>query len=348
MESNLLTHKRGCNACCNAPKKELLGYNTIYDKTPWMIELGVSEENAKKYTPNSNESIYVTCPYCEKSKKCIINNIYKTRSIGCNCSDKAKYTEKFVFNMLAQLEIDFIWQLTKGDFKWCGKYRYDFYFEYNNEKYIIEANGIQHYKETNRGRSLEEEQRNDKLKYELAINNGIKPENYIVIDFRESTLEWGKEHILTSKLNELFDLSNIDWNKCEEYALKNIIKEVCDYWKERREINKEDITATYLSKIFKLNRNTIRSYLKKRTELGWCNYDPDEERNKNSSKNGKKNGKPILMYDLDMNFIGEYDSVSWLDRNSKELFGIKLDFRNISAVATGNNKQYKGFIFKYK
>ena len=29
--------------------------------------------------------------------------------------------------------------------KWVQKYRYDFYFELNNEKYIIETHGEQHY-----------------------------------------------------------------------------------------------------------------------------------------------------------------------------------------------------------
>ena len=48
-------------------------------------------------------------------------------------------------------------------------YKYDFYFEHNNESYIIETHGSQHYVEgkfsvIKGGRSLEGEQENDELK----------------------------------------------------------------------------------------------------------------------------------------------------------------------------------------
>ena len=78
----------------------------------------------------------------------------------------------------------------------------------------------------------------------------------------------------------MFDLSNIDWDKCDEYALKNIVKEVCDYWKQHREINNKDITTTYLSNRFNRSSKTIIIYLKKGTKFGWCNYDPKEEKKK--------------------------------------------------------------------
>ena len=54
------------------------------------------------------------------------------------------------------------------------------------------------------------------------------------------------------------------------------------------------------------------------------------------------------MYDKDMNFIGEYKSAREIDNHSEELFGVHLDFRCISAVATGKRTHHKGFIFKFK
>ena len=56
-------------------------------------------------------------------------------------SDGISYAEKFMINVLKQLKLDFKKQLSCSTFKWCKKYRYDFYFRYKNEYYIIETHG---------------------------------------------------------------------------------------------------------------------------------------------------------------------------------------------------------------
>ena len=88
------------------------------------------------------------------------------------------------------------------------------------------------------GGGLKNQQENDKNKYELAINNGIKPSNYIVIDCRYSDLDFIKNNIINSRFNKIFDLSNIDWLKIGQDSEKSIVKEVCDYWCFHNEINK--------------------------------------------------------------------------------------------------------------
>ena len=104
---------------------------------------------------------------------------------------------------------------------------------------------------------------NDKNKKELAIENGIKPENYIVIDCRYSELEFIKNNILHSRLNEIFDLNNIDWIKIGQDSEKSLVKEVCDYWHLHNEINNEGLTTTDLEKVFKLGKSTIIRILQK-------------------------------------------------------------------------------------
>ena len=56
----------------------------------------------------------------------------------------------------------------------------------------------------------------------------------------------------------------------------------------------------------------------------------------------KKNNKPILQFDLNGNFIKEYESIT---QASKEL-NIKLDY--ISSCCLGGRKTSKGYIFKFK
>jgi hypothetical protein len=197
-----------------------------------------------------------------------------------------------MFSFLEQLNIKFFTQLNKNILKWCKNYRYDFYFELNNEQYIIETHGEQHYEEgfqkmksKRKSKTLEEEQKNDRLKKELALQNGIKEENYIVIDCRKSTLEWIRDNdngILNSILSELFDLSKIDWDKVEEFALSNLIKIASEY-----KNNNPNTTTGMIGELMGYNYHTISNWLKQGTKLGWCNYNPKEEQRRIGKKNGK-------------------------------------------------------------
>ena len=231
IESNL---NKGIGCACCSNKKAILGANTIWDTDRWMVGLGVSEEDAKKYTKSSGKKIEVICPYCKRKKKAQIRDIFRHKSIGCICGDGFSYPEKFISNILNQLKIDFITQLSYKNFEWCNDKKYDFYLpEYNT---IIEAHGEQHYTKSffnAGGKTLEEEQENDRVKKELALANGIN--KYIVIDCRRSEMEWIRGSILNSELAKLFSLSKIDWIKCEKFALPNLVKEVCEYWNNKEE-----------------------------------------------------------------------------------------------------------------
>ena len=247
----------GCNACGIFPKKIVLGINTIWDKARWMCDLGISEEDAKNNFPQSANKIEVVCPLCGNKKKCRIRTVYGDKSIGCICDDKQSYPEKFMYSILKQLDIEFETQYSP---KWINGKRYDFYIPKFNA--IIEVHGEQHYRHTGRGRSLQEEQENDKLKEEIALDNGI---NYIVIDCRESTLNWIKDNILKSKLNNLFDLDNIDWIKCEKFAISNnLIKIACEYKKDN-----PNMTYTEIGKIMGYERHAIKRWIEKGKKLNW-------------------------------------------------------------------------------
>lgn len=286
IEESNLNNGKGCNACCG--QKPVLGINTIWDKARWMVGLGVSEEDAKKYTFRSGQKIEVICPHCGRKKKCKINDIYRNKSIGCVCNDSVSYPEKFVYSVLEQLNIKFEIQYCP---KWRkDKQRYDFHLlDYNT---IIETHGSQHgrfitkceltlVKKTNKGWGRDD-MKNDTEKCWLAYENGV--ENYIQLDCGKSDMNYIKNNILNSDLAKLFDLSKVDWLKCHEFACSNLVKKICDYWHEHREINGEDIFTKDVGEVFRLSKPTILTYLKQGTKLGWCNYDPKEEKKRKSKK----------------------------------------------------------------
>lgn len=285
-------------------------------------------------TLRSGKKITVICPDCGRREKKQIINIYNCRSIGCSCGDGKSYPEKFVRNLLEQLKVDFEIEYSP---KWADNKRYDFYLP--EHSCIVEVHGEQHYKGNFTalgGRTLEEERANDEFKKEIAIKNGVK--YYIILDCRKNDLKWMINMVLNSELANLFDLSKIDWKKCAEFANKNIVKKVCEYWNNKR----EDETTKDLGEKFKLNCQTIRNYLKKGSELGWCNYNPKD---KNNYHNKGRYGKKIKMFKGEQ-LLGEFNSYTELERKSESLFGVKLIKQGISLVCLGKKNQYKGFSFK--
>lgn len=320
----------GCSVCSN--RKAILGINTIWDTDKWAVDMGlISEEDAKKYTRGSGKRIDVICPNCGELKKdMIINHIITLKSIGCKkCGDGISYPEKVMGLVLEQIGI---YYESQKIFDWSKNKRYDFYIPCL--KSVIEIQGLQHYEETNRGRSLKEEQENDKLKKELALENGLE---YIEVDCKESNINFIKNNIESVLYNKI-NLSNVDWEKVDKESQKSLVFEVCEYWKNK----KDEETTKDLEKYFGLCRSTIIKYLNKGTKYGWCFYDGKEEILKNKTNLSKKVG----VY-KDNQFKGKYPSAMELSRISEEVFGVKFSLQNISLVCLGKKKKYKGYIFKY-
>jgi len=349
IESSLLNNS-GCACCSNPSKIVVVGYNDIPTTAPWMIKyFQGGYDEAKKYTRRSREEIIPICPDCGqiKDKKMRIQNIYLRKSIGCKkCSDNISYPSKIMFNILEQLQIDFE---TEYNPEWC-KYLfkdkprrglYDFYFKLNDKKYITEMDGAWHTNDNNiSGQTKMESKYIDDEKDRLAIEHRI--EKPIRIDSEISDLEYIKQNILKSKLNELFNLSKIDWKKVEEFALSNLVKVACEY-----KNNNTDLTTRDIGKTMKLSISTIIDYLKKGSSIGWCNYNVKEERVKSSIHNGKANGKSVEMFNKNGISLGIFSSCAELGRKSLELFGVNLNASGIARVCTGERKQYKNYTFLY-
>lgn len=323
--------------CSKCSGREVTLETCIAVTDPWMVKYFKNEEDSYNYSYGSHKKVKVICPNCGAEKMIVINNFYKCKSIGCSCGDGISYSEKILISVLNQLNIKYEREFSPN---WSNSRRYDFYLP--NYSIIIECHGEQHYKQTGRkeARSLEEEQENDKLKEQLALQNKI--DNYIILDCRNSDLNWIEQSIINSKLSEMFDLSNIDWIKCEEFALSNQIKRVCDYWHLHNEINNGNLNTVDIGNVFNLERTTIIKYLKKGTKLGWCNYNGKEE----MIKSGKATGKPVEIFKNGKS-LGVFESCHELERQSEKLFGVKLGHSAISAVCRGKQNTHRGYTFHY-
>lgn len=379
LESHLVEGK-GCNVCSN--QKVLKGYNDIATTHPYLVKYFANLEDAYTYTFGANKRINVVCNECGNIKKMRLYDLYRYGFSCLKCGDGVPYTEKIMYNVLEQLKIDF----KKGiAFDWSKNKVYDFYIPSLN--YIVETHGEQHYKKSNRGRTLQEEQENDRLKEQLAKENGI--ERYIVIDCRHSELEYIKNNILNSELSNLFNLSNIDWLKCEEFACSSLVKKVCNLWNS----GIKDIME--IASIMRISYGSAFTYIKQGLKLNWCDYKTKNERKnikirkacelwnsgiKNTTDIGDLlniNRGVVLRYLYEGTKLGICDylpeksryiesikrskkikclenkmifkSAKEIEEKSLEIFGSKLLANTIRKVCNGKykNKQYKGYTFKY-
>lgn len=326
----------GCPCC--AGKVVVEGINDIPTTDPWMIDyFQGGYDEAKVCTSGSGKTIYPICPDCGriKDKPMKICTIKWTHSIGCKCSDGVSYPEKFFISLLDQLGINYKWQLNKYDFKWCDKYKYDFYLtDYN---YIIELHGEQHYRNAGFKTKYIKQKEIDNSKKILALKNGI--EQYIEVDCSESNITFIKNNILDSQISNIVDLSNINWNKCDGFATKNIAKDICLFYE-----NNKPILTSVIAQKYNVSRGVLINYLKKGTRFGWCNYNAKKSHQYGSAYSGINNTKYVEIY-KDNQLIIFYDSLQELENKSLNDLGVKLLAARASQSAK-NNQVYKGYTFK--
>lgn len=173
----------------------------------------------------------------------------------------------------------------------------------------------------------------------IAIANGI--EHYIVLDCRKSELEWIKKSVMESELPIIFNFteSDINWLKCEEFALSNIVKTICDYKRNNPLLYTSDI-----SKIFKLSTNTIRDYLKRGNSLGWCYYNPKDEKIKLKNDKNLSNGdKPFICIETNIAYRNAKICQDIINKRGE----IIVNKTTIRYACRENKQIYNMFTFKY-
>ena len=158
------------------------------------------------YVYDSREDKISTCPICGK---------------------KTSYSERFIYSILKQVNINF---KPQKEFEWLHNRFYDTYLpDYNA---IIEIHGKQHYEPTKlncKGKTPEEiyldAVESDKIKYDVAISNGL---NYYIINASnpETLFEEAKKSLT------FIDFTSISELECEKFANYKSIRKECDLWNE--------------------------------------------------------------------------------------------------------------------
>ena len=180
---------------------------------PNLIQYFVDESKSHKGSL-SKEVVGVICPCCNREHNKSIRTIYASGNTYCPmCNDNYSFPERFMTAILNNLNIKYKYQFTDS---WTKRYKYDFQFDINCHKYILELDGgLGHgHKKDLDNRSPEESKNIDIIKDNLASKNGF---NIIRIDCyynNKNRYDVIKTNILNSELKYILDLSQVDWDMC--------------------------------------------------------------------------------------------------------------------------------------
>lgn len=256
---------------------------TIAQKHPETINRFVNKEFPYTHNCNSSEKTLIKCPNCGEPKLYQAKSLFvPTFTFSCdNCNSKVSYPNRVIYYLLEQLKEDRNINILKIEkevtFDWAKDKRYDFYITFKNgQTLIIEAHGIQHYKDSFehvKGRTIQEEQRNDAEKCWLAYKNGI--DNYVQLDCRKRNINYIKNNVLNNDLlNILFDFSNIEWDEIQKKTLREQSKE-----SQSIELWKQGMGTLQISELLETNQNVIYEYI--RRNKGETNYNPKDSKRRN-------------------------------------------------------------------
>lgn len=335
LESNL-EKNRGCGVCHGL--RVVPGINDIPTTAPWMVKyFQGGEEEAKKYTYSASEKVYFKCPICGEIKKKALNiyTLFYNKHIYCKCDDSMSFPEKIMYTLLDYFKIKFENQYNPD---WCKifynnkpkRFRYDFYFELNNKKYIVEMDGGWHKKQHYESKhSLEEIQLFDRKKDRLAESNGIA---IIRIDCNKADYNSIINNIMISPLKNLFDFSSINFVSFQGLLYSNnLVKKICD-------IYNEDSLQTLLSITKKVHvaPMTVKQCLIKGSKLGWCKFSINNISSNAMKVKIRKRQKPMIVYTKDNAFHKHYESLKEVVLNSETIFGRKISNKCIRSHIKNN------------
>lgn len=321
-----LKNGHGCPVCVN--HIIIKGINDVGTTNPELIPLFLHANDAYSHSRSSEEKAEVVCPYCGTVKIMRIAELVRCGYVTCEkCTDGVSYPNKFAHELFRQLSKQYSAYKSEYSPDWIGRLRYDNYVELlDGRQIIVEMDGGFH-NDVKHANLI----KNDLYKNELARKHNISMIrvdcNYLKVGQRYNVV---KTNVIAA-LKDIFDLSKVDWDKCNKMAISNKLIEVINYYQNNPKLGLPEIARDC-----NISINTLYEYLYTGEELGLCTY-------VRADPNRIKNSKPIAMYDLNMNLIGIYKSGKQIAELFPELNFVHRQIRNSAT----NNKPYKNYIFKF-
>ena len=315
-----------CPFCTN--QKIIKGINSFGDYYPDLVKYFVDKNQAYQYSSGSSQLAILQCPICLQVKKIPFSQL---KRFGFNCSfcNTMSYPNKFL-----RLFIQEIKDITNISFEKTflinnSYIRYDGLFNYNDQTFVIEMNGKQHYKECSYNNyNVNNQIDKDNIKKKFA-----EEQNFIFIEINCSKSEFNfiKENIINSSLSDYGLLKDINWNNIlQNLSDISFLENICnDYEKNFLQIQE-------LSNKYSLDRHQITKYLKQGKEIGLCNSYP---------RYINKTNDEIKVYNNKKEFIGVFPASNICANELNKIYKLNFTPNGISHVLSGAQKTHRGFFF---
>lgn len=323
------TKSCGCLKKNNGHRYELQDYQKIYkDNVNNLNVIGLQDDRLEFY-----------CNNC-KNTFTLFKHISNHKYLSCPiCGDGISYPNKFLRNLITQLPVEKYQFEYKAS--WTQGKSYDAYFIYQDKEYVVEIDGQQHYRSTLFS-TIEYQQENDLLKDILAEQVGC---TMIRINAKYSFPDYIQEQIQQSLFNELFDLSQVDWDKCKIYSAKSIVINICNYF------NEHVCSVRDIAKQFNIGVTSVYRYMQSGANLGLIasNYkDLLFEQRKNAISK-VRTGQSFNAYDVETNtLLGVFNLLKECEEKLRRITNNnKINRKMISEVLHKKIKTYRGMTFSY-
>ena len=313
---------RGCSICRGLIVVE--GVNDLATTHPKLAKEWHPTKNGDlkpiQVSFGSNKKVWWLCE-CGHEWEVTVNSRTSKDSSCPKCSDGISRPNKIMALVVEALGLNYELEYVVEGY---SQYRYDIYLP--DYKQAMENDGGQHYaylddklkdKKVWNNKTGMEIHYIDLGKESILMNEGL---GLIVVDCRESNIDYIRNSVENHPFFQQFDLSNINWEEIDIQAQKSKKIEVCRYWKEQKEVNK-DLTTTIMAEMFNIYRNTIRIWLKWGNESGLCIYNGEDE-----SKDSKRRQSKFV-------YLIKPDGTKWYEEamSQKELARLtEINARTIS------------------
>ncbi len=281
---NKILHGQGCPKCGREKTNKYLIQNKLKQNgsfTNCYPELASHLVDKTEGISHGKGSHYIAtwkCPDCNTIYKRQFSYVSEYGLVCPECRKNDSYPNKVMGYILSALGINYIREYSPD---WIKPKRYDFYFELDYKKYIIEMDGIFHSSIT----ALEM----DNYKDNEAQKRQIK---VIRINCRYPSMDKRQDYILnsilSSDLSKLFDLSSIDLNPCFEKAIQK------DYLKYCEMYNNGEHDLCKIADYYRVTKTTVYNALCFGNEHNLCNYTFKNSEEVRINKVKKANGQPVI------------------------------------------------------
>lgn len=248
----------------------------------------VNENDAHNNVLYSGNYADFKCPNCgEVYKHKKIRDVYQSGFSCKSCSDGISYPNKFIYNLLKQIENQLDFLISEYTPEWGVFYfkntkrksRYDIYFGINGKQYIVEMDGgLGHGNKTFGNITSRDSLYIDEMKDKLAIEHNIQIIRIdCFYDHINNRYEYIKNNIKSSYLNKIININILDFYDANLKSYNSKVKLAADLWNK-------GLTESQISKELNCWISTVNTYLHRANEIGLCdNFSPKSSRRRSTA-----------------------------------------------------------------